>query len=156
MARTRQIARRSTGGRAPRHQLAPCTHQRYTFLWRVWDAYALIESAQPCRLSWWNGALLFLDQWGVGWWIISHCGGRCSSPRWRFWVERLTLWVNWQDRWGSSWQGSFWDTKGHHRSFSSGVGSRYGWSLSEGQPLHWLMAACQRTISRDWCSRSAE
>jgi hypothetical protein len=32
MARTKQTARKSTRGRAPRHQLAPRTRQRHTFL----------------------------------------------------------------------------------------------------------------------------
>jgi hypothetical protein len=100
--------------------------------WRVWDAYALVESAQLCRLSGWNGAPLLLSKWAVGGRSFGYGGSYCSSLRWWFWVDRLAFWVSWQDRWRSHWQGSIWDTKGHHGSFSSGVGSRPSWSLSEG------------------------
>jgi hypothetical protein len=56
MARTRQTARKSTGGRAPHHQLAPCTRQRHTFLgefgmptllWRVLSHVGYLDGMEP-------------------------------------------------------------------------------------------------------------
>ena len=47
MARTKQTARKSTGGRAPSRQLAPRTHQRHTFLGEF-GMHTLVESAQLC------------------------------------------------------------------------------------------------------------
>ena len=56
MARTKQIARKSTGGRAPRHQLAPRTRQRHTFLgefgmptllWRVLSYVGYPNGMEP-------------------------------------------------------------------------------------------------------------
>jgi hypothetical protein len=57
MARTRQTSRKSTGGRAPRHRLAPCTRQRHTFLrefemptllWRVLSHVGYPDGMEPC------------------------------------------------------------------------------------------------------------
>jgi hypothetical protein len=56
MACTRQTARKSTDGRAPRHQLAPRTHQRHTFLgefgmptllWRVLSHVGYSDKMEP-------------------------------------------------------------------------------------------------------------
>jgi hypothetical protein len=62
MARTKQTARKSTGGRAPRHQLALRTRQRHTFLGEFGMPTLFVESAQLCRLSGWNGAPLLLGK----------------------------------------------------------------------------------------------
>jgi hypothetical protein len=64
MARTKQTARKSTG-RAPRHQLAPRTHQRHTFLgefgmptllWRVLSYVGYPDGMEP-RYFWANEQL---------------------------------------------------------------------------------------------------
>ena len=65
MARTKQTARKSTGGRAPSHQLAPCTHQCHTFLgefgmptllWRVLSYVGYPGGMEP-RYFWANEQL---------------------------------------------------------------------------------------------------
>jgi hypothetical protein len=45
MARTKQTARKSTGGRAPSRQLAPRTRQRCTFLGEFGMPTLFVESA---------------------------------------------------------------------------------------------------------------
>jgi hypothetical protein len=56
MARTKQTTHKSTEGRAPRHQLAPHTHQRHTFLgefgmptllWRVLSHVGYLDGMEP-------------------------------------------------------------------------------------------------------------
>ena len=66
MTRTKQTAHKSTGGRAPRHQLAPRTHQRHTFLgefgmptllWRVLSYVGYPDGMEPryfWRMSSWG------------------------------------------------------------------------------------------------------
>ena len=65
MARTKQTARKSTTGRAPRHQLAPRTRQRHTFLgefgmptllWRVLSYVGYPNGMEP-RYFWTNEQL---------------------------------------------------------------------------------------------------
>jgi hypothetical protein len=65
MARTKQTARKSTGGRAPRHQLVPRTRQRHTFLrefgmptllWRVLSHVGYPDGMKP-RYFWTNEQL---------------------------------------------------------------------------------------------------
>jgi hypothetical protein len=65
MAHTRQIARKSTGGRAPHHQLAPRTYQGHTFLeefgmptllWRVLSHVGYLDGIEP-RYFWTNEQL---------------------------------------------------------------------------------------------------
>ena len=65
MARTKQTARKSTGGRAPSRQLAPRTRQRHTFLgefgmptliWRVLSYVGYPDGMEP-RYFWANERL---------------------------------------------------------------------------------------------------
>ena len=65
MARTKKTARKSTRGRAPRHQLAPHTCQRHTFLrefgmptllWRVLSYVGYPDGMEP-RYFWTNEQL---------------------------------------------------------------------------------------------------